>query len=229
MVAISGDEFVFGSRAWEFTQPETRSKVDPFAIDKFEVTVNDYAAFLAWSAANPKRTFGHPDEGLKKDHTPDNWAAQKSHGARPVCGVDWYDAFAFARWVKKRLPTEHEWERAARGTSGQTFPWGTLFDGTRVHHRAQSPANVGQYASGKSPDGVMDMAGNAREWVDSWFDAYAGGEEAKHRSFGKTHRVLRGGGFLDDAEKAFHAAGRQPRTPRERGADFGFRCATRTR
>ncbi len=142
---------------------------------------------------------------------------------RPSGGVvDWHSAVAYARWAGKALPTEEQWEKGARGTDGRLYPWGNEWEWPRVnsaerHHGGdfnkvgewwdwwnpikdakKSPgiftSPVGAYASGASPYGLLDMAGNVYEWCDAWYDAYPG-SQAQHEDFGRKYRVVRGGSW----------------------------------
>jgi serine/threonine-protein kinase len=157
MVAIGGGPFRFGGSG------ETRS-LPSFAIDRTPVTNAQFAKFVEEACYRPKDataflrhwTAGRCPRGLE-DH--------------PVTWVSWHDATAYAAWAGKRLPTWEEWERAARGTDGRPFPWGDAFDATRCNTReaglgATTP--VTRFALGASPDGVLDLFGNVREWTDTW-------------------------------------------------------------
>lgn len=169
MVTIPAGEFLMGNpegkgRADEW--PQRSVYLDAFAIDQVEVTNERYMAFVT--------TTGH--------RTPPNpygtgpLSSIKGIEQLPVVQTTWYDAKAYCSWAKKRLPTEAEWEKAARGTDGRLFPWGnepaTLkranFDREWEDEKTLYP--VGSLPDGDSPYGVKDMAGNAREWVSDWYD-----------------------------------------------------------
>jgi formylglycine-generating enzyme required for sulfatase activity len=178
--------------------PAHAVKLGAFRIDRYEVSNRQYAAFLDWIAKNPQKAHSHchPEEPKEKDHTPLAWKAARFGGdPYPVVGVDWFDAWAYAHWARKRLPTEAEWERAARGTDGRTFPWGTTWDplkclcpeglikrpvvtdadwqGFEEWVRDTAPrltAPVNAFPEGRSPCGAYNMAGNAAEWVLDWYD-----------------------------------------------------------
>jgi formylglycine-generating enzyme required for sulfatase activity len=194
---------------------------DPFYIDKYEVTTKRYAKFLqATGSVRP----------------PDYWedARIDSSSELPVVGVDWHDAEAYCRWAGKRLPTEAEWEKAARGTDGRLYPWGNDEPTpARANFAKSAPrpykgglAAVGSHAPGKSPYDVQDIAGNASEWVADWYaEAFTRGDVRNPKGpESGTGKVIRGGGWQDPAQrlkstKRFYAS------PSNRADDIGFRCA----
>jgi formylglycine-generating enzyme required for sulfatase activity len=152
-----------------------------FAIDSTEVTIWQYAQFL--QAAGGSTLFDHPDQPRGKAHSNKQWDVY-SHAAFsltefqgvpvnpnfPAAFVDWYDAFAYAKWRGRRLPTEREWEKAARGTNGLRYPWGDRLDpGAANFWNAQAYrpgwSEVGSFERDRSPYGVLDMAGNVSEWT----------------------------------------------------------------
>jgi sulfatase modifying factor 1 len=168
MVTIPAGEFLMGNpegkgRADEW--PQRSVYLDAFAIDQVEVTNERYMAFVA--------STGHR-------YPPNPYGAGPLRSVKgieelPVVQTTWYDAKAYCSWAKKRLPTEAEWEKAARGTDGRLFPWGNEpatskranFDREWEEEKTLHP--VGSLPVGDSPYGVKDMAGNAREWVSDWY------------------------------------------------------------
>jgi formylglycine-generating enzyme required for sulfatase activity len=169
MVVIPGGVFKRGNpelvgRADEW--PQRDIYLDAYAIDQVEVTNQRYVAFVhATGHRNPPDPYG---DGLL--------VSAEGIEELPVVQVSWYDAQAYCRWARKRLPSEAEWEKAARGTDGRRFPWG---DDAPTPQRANfdrewaglgTLAPVGTLPAGDSPYGVKDMAGNAREWVQDWYD-----------------------------------------------------------
>jgi len=138
-----------------------------------------------------------------------------SQPEHPVVGVSYHEAEAFAAWAGKRLPTEKEWERAARGTDGREYPWGNEFDPEKCNtakSKIGKTTRVTRYPNGISPAGCYDMAGNVWEWTASWYD-----DE-------NTLRVLRGGSWFNDRDDA-RCADRLRIHPDLRNVDSGFRCA----
>ena len=158
---------------------------------------------------------------------------QKTLDHYPVTGVTWPNARDYCAWLKKRLPTEAEWEKAARGPRGQEFPWGNDWDATKLNAASADSwkdgvSPVGAYPQGKSPYGVFDMAGNVMEWVQDDYSPYPG---ANHKSltFAKQNKVVRGGGWGGIGHYVishfYRGAYRFYLAPHSAFSDLGFRCA----
>ena len=176
--------------------------VQPFALDVTEVTADGYAACVRAGACTA--------DGLEGEEATYGVAGK---GAHPINYVDWNQATAYCRWAGERLPTEEEWEWAARGQGrGTTYPWGYVAPGSRAcWNRQDGTCAVGSYLTGDAPGGIHDLAGNVSEWTASNYDAYA--------------RVTRGGGGGFPAASPLRAADRHGQAPASRGLDLGFRCA----
>ncbi len=230
MVSIPAGWFLMGSDpgvdrvAGPQEQPQRPVFLDAFEIDRFEVSNAHYLRYvLATKAAVPYYWKGEPFAEKMAPH--------------PVIGVSWQEAEAYCRWSGKRLPTEAEWEKAARGTDGRLYPWGNELPGwlrTNIAHpgskrgiRYPPLANVNRYDRGVSPYGVYQMAGNVAEWVADWFDQdyYRRGprENPRGPETGDT-KVFRGGSWNEDPEVA-RSAGRVSYPPDYRSYLIGFRCA----
>lgn len=160
---------------------------------------------------------------LQKQQAQDNY---------PVTGVNWFAAKAFCAWRNARLPSEAEWEKAARGPEGLEYPWGNSWDPDIINsgndgERGEGPALVGSNAKNKSPYGVFDMSGNVWEWVTDWYAPYAG-SDYQSEAFGKQNRVIRGGGGGGHYAISyfFRSATRQFSEPEMESEDVGFRCVS---
>jgi len=202
--------------------PRKEIYLDAFYMDKYEVTTSRYAGFLkATGAVN----------------LPEGWETVDlaTRGDRPVVGVTWFEANAYCRWAGKRLPTEAEWEKAARGTDERAYPWGnelpnsglaTFLRKSSLDAYKDGLSPVGSHEAGKSPYGIHDLAGNAYEWVADWHrDGYVAGQTVNPTGPESSQtKVLRGGGWQDPAQR-IASTRRYSGTPTNRADDVGFRCA----
>ncbi len=218
MVYVPAGEFMRGSnRGPADERPALPVNLDAFFIDVTPVTNLDYAKFVQAT-----------------DHAPPaTWKTVSfSPGAAnlPVTGVTWQDAVDYAEWAGKRLPTESEWEKAARGTDARHFPWSNHWEPTFANwganpnlHGAASISPVGSFPRDRSPYGCLDMAGNVKQWTASWYKPY-GPTDFKSNDFGEKFRVVRGGSYLSKDKAYLRTSNRSHARPDQAG-DTGFRCA----
>lgn len=201
--------------------PAQTMELPAFEIDHFEVTNGDFAQFVeaagytTYAEANNGRSWRDAAEG------------KESH---PVVYVNWADATAFCEWAGKRLPSEAEWEKAARGDEGRIYPWGDEFDTERGNFKERGirgTTAVGSFPDGASVYGVEDMAGNVREWVADYFLPYEGQTAEADQYFGETYRVHRGGGWFDEESGEVLTTYNRNFGPPDISVndDIGFRCA----
>ena len=218
-VTIPAGKFLMGSENGDDNEkPVHNVYLAKFQIGKYEVTNRQYAQCVKSGIC-----VGTSDVGKGKD-------------LHPAVNVTWYDAKSYCEWVSGRLPSEAEWEKAARGTDGRTYPWGENIDCLLANYHSKDDrtnacvgdtTSVGSYENGKSPYGVYDMAGNVMEWVSDWYsDTYYGqslfenptGPESGH------YRVLRGGSWNGDSYAA-RSTSRSGYDPiQAQGIVVGFRC-----
>jgi formylglycine-generating enzyme required for sulfatase activity len=227
MVLVPAGEFLMGSQT-EDDAPPHRVYLDSFYIDRHEVTNYRYLKFVEATRHRAPQHVVDPQYDL--------WAGTTlSQGVSdlPVVNVDWFDAAAYCRWAGKRLPTEAEWEKAARGTDNRLYPWGNeapslaRLNFSRRWQGAHTLQPVGNYEAGNSPYGAQDMAGNVWEWVGDWYDAgsYAAGSARNPQgpSSGSS-KILRGGSWTNSADTV-RTTHRREEDPDMRNSDSGFRCA----
>jgi len=202
-------------------EPVHRVVLDAFSIDKTEVTNSLYKVCEDQGVCTP------PQE--TNSNTQASYYGNPAFDDYPVIYVSWDQAKTYCEWRGARLPTEAEWEKAARGTDGRTYPWGEKIDETfaNFNYAVGDTAAVGSYENGKSPYGLNDMAGNVWEWVADWYsDTYYGKSPAENPlgpASGEM-RVLRGGSW-GLVGVSVSTAYRYARDPAETSPDLGFRCA----
>jgi formylglycine-generating enzyme required for sulfatase activity len=223
MLAVGAGSYTIGrDNADPLEKPEHIVDLPSFLIDRTEVTNAAYKKFIDAT--------GHS--------APTNWGGKNFPAGTensPVTGVTWQDAADYAAWAGKRLPTEMEWEAAARGADGRIYPWGKTYrpDAANIGSKPdditadQYPSGikpVGRFPQGASPVGALDMIGNAWEWVSDEIAPYPGNTEAKLKlTPGITYRVIRGGAY--DGNKSHDATYRGFLDASEAYPKVGFRCA----
>jgi formylglycine-generating enzyme required for sulfatase activity/sugar lactone lactonase YvrE len=234
MVLVPEGEFIMGSNVGENDdRPEHTVYLDSYYIDKFEVTAAQYVAFLNATGMNADSE-GHvlvqvgPGGGGVIQQSAKGFELVSPDGALyPAHFVSWYGAKTYCEWAGIRLPTEAEWEKAARGTDGRTYPWGEEIDHIKARYDGGPVVDVGDYPAGVSPYGAYDMAGNVYEWVADWFDGAYYFTSPPRNPRGPdlgAYRGLRGGASLPNQPdvRAFHRARNDPTLSL---GGHGFRCA----
>ena len=224
MVLVPAGPFTMGSNEGAWVEgPAHRVDLDAYYIDQYEVTVERYQGFLTQTHRAIPEYWEQVD--LRRD-------AQK-----PVVGIDWDDAQDYCEWAGKRLPTEAEWEKAARGTDARTYPWGEAEpnfsmanfgrDAFADRLYAEKLKAVGSYERGKSPYGAYDMPGNVWEWVADWYaeDYYRNSPQKNPQGpLNGMDKVLRGGSW-DDIPASLQSTYRYRTDPTWRSPSDGVRCA----
>jgi formylglycine-generating enzyme required for sulfatase activity len=220
MVLVPAGEFPMGSEQGDDDeQPIHRVFLDSFYLDTFEVTNGQFAKFVSVIQSEPPWGFADQETPVVRADQPVRW-------------VNWLEATGYCLWAGKRLPTEAEWEKAARGTDGRVYPWGNE-PPTPVHavfglkEGAETVSPIGNRDKGMSPYGVHDLAGNLYEWVADWYDeaVYKPSPTINPRgpAAGAT-KVQRGGSYINSPYR-LRASFRTKGDPTEHDPNVGFRCA----
>lgn len=220
------DEFGLPVALYEDEWPKHRVFLEGYFIDELETTNGQYKEFLIAT--------GH--------RAPPNWADINSKDGfldHPVVYVNWFETNDYCKWAGKRLPTEAEWEKAARGMDGLNYPWGNEFDTEKANlflasGNKNSTMPVGSFIDGQSPYGVLDMVGNVWEWTAGWYLPY-NGNTTSQPDYGRKYRVTRGQSYQqighfsrEDGLRLMKILARTPARfydfPTAKMPDLGFRC-----
>lgn len=244
MVYIPAGNFTMGSDDGEADEgPVHEVYLDAFWMDQTEITNGMYTLCVASGSCEPPMKTG--------SYTRAGYHGNALFADYPVIYVDWNMASAYCEWAGARLPTEAEWEKAARGEDGRIYPWGNDWDVAKlrrlnfadksnpemtsdinVDDGSRETAPVGSYSAGKSPYGILDLAGNVWEWVADWYDPLYYRDSPSTNPAGPTSptweitmRVLRGGAWVAANQNVFHTSNRNGLEPSRFSESIGFRCA----
>lgn len=234
LVYVPAGEFTMGSNNGTAEErPAHIVSVDAFWIDETEVTVKMYYVCVSADVCKDKSSYVQSD-----------YFSNSKFNEYPMILVSWKDAETYCSWTGRRLPTEAEWEKAARGENDFVYPWGNDFDGTRVNFCDKNcsfeganksfddgfseTAPVGSYLNGASPYGALDMAGNVWELVADWYDETYYASPPAPNPLGPDsgqYRVMRGGSWVTNLDFALRTSYRSRLDPDIGNKDIGFRCA----
>ena len=212
--------------------PQKKITLDSYWIDIYEVTNARYLEFVQATGHRPALDDSCQTEKCQDGNLWDGASFPPEIRNQPVTQVNWYDADAYCVWMGKRLPSEVEWEKAARGAKANIYPWGSAPPKGRATFQRKwrgvfTMTDVGSYAQGASIYGVFDMAGNVWEWVDDWyhFKYYSLGRKNNPRGPANgDFKVVRGGSWVN-YPNSLRSAFRRWSRPEVRFNDTGFRCA----
>jgi eukaryotic-like serine/threonine-protein kinase len=237
MVYVPAGEFLMGSTDADIAlvlqscpdcnfddeKPQHTVSLDAFWIDRTDVTNAMYAQCVIAGMCKP------PSD--TRSYTRPNYYRNTQYGRYPVVYVSWNDANIYCIWAGRHLPTEAQWEKAARGTNGQVYPWVNQVPSQALaNFNGDDTTEVGQYPSGASPYGALDMAGNVWQWVADWYayDYYVNSPvQNPIGPASSSARVLRGGSWLNEVAKS-RSAYRVRLGPEIRYDHIGFRCSLST-
>lgn len=219
LVYVPAGEFEMGSEDGDPNEsPIHTVYLDAFWIDQTEVTNGQYA--------NCVSSNGCTTLSFEYSTSRTSYFGNAKYVDYPVINVDWYQAQAYCQWAGGRLPTEAEWEKAARGTDGRKYPWGNHFDSGKYDLFLGDTTEVGSFSSGASPYYALDMAGNVWEWVADWYGTYPSGKVSNPLGpESGDSRVLRGGSYSGTDERVLRSTYRASTTPERKADLYGFRCA----
>lgn len=222
MVPVPAGEFVMGSNVNDDEKPSHRVYLDAFSIDLTEVTNGQYKQCVSAGKCAPPTEDGSFSRKWYYD--------VPMYANHPVIFVPWQSAKQYCEWAGKRLPTEAEWEKTARGVDSRNYPWGNDLDMSKLNVMRDSDRDtmaVGSFPAGASPYGALDMLGNVEEWVADWYDPYPNAGAVQRNPTGPASgvlRVKRGCHFICLAED-LHVTHRGGDMPESSSFMTGFRCA----
>lgn len=234
MVLVPEGKFLMGSKDDEFSieeMPQHEVYLSSYYADKYEVTNALYWEFLDYIKRTKDHSKCYFGEGPNKDHAPDQWYEDSyyEHPGWPVVRIDWYDAYAFAAWAGKRLLTEAEWEKAARGTDARRFPWGNVWDTKKCNAGLEGSLEVGSHEGGKSVYGMHDACGSIQEWCNDWHHAMYYKNSPSRDPQGPLEstnlRVIRGSSLFANNVYQMRVTIRWYDESHRRNRSVGFRCA----
>jgi formylglycine-generating enzyme required for sulfatase activity len=212
--------------AYDSEEPVREVQLRGFRIGRFPVTVQEFGDFMKKGGSAARKSWAGEHGTFSQ---PREWQRQKQFPNRSVTGVSWFEAAAYCAWAGGRLPTEAEWERAARGAKSSRYPWGNEppLDSSRANYNrvVEHATPVGLFPKGNSSEGLCDILGNVWEWCGDWFGPYeinhlpnpSGPKEGEAR-------ILRGGSWLN-SHRYVRASSRNWSKPANRSNNIGFRCA----
>jgi formylglycine-generating enzyme required for sulfatase activity len=204
-------------------EPEHQVSLAAFFIDIYEVTNAGYKDCVQQGACEPPQS--------SASNSRPSYYGDPEFDQYPVIYVSWHQAQAYCKWRGARLPTEAEWEKAARGTDLRMYPWGNELDATfaNFHWSVSDTTPVGSYESGISPYGLYDMAGNVWEWTSSLYKPYPyNTNDGRESATGSGDRVIRGGSWGQEGDNSVSVSYRYAYDPDQANMDLGFRCAKDT-
>ena len=220
MVYVPPGSFTMGSEIGSDNEkPAHQVTLDAFWMDQTEVTNGKYARCVQTGGCLP------PSNTSSSTHS--SYYGNAIYAEYPVINVNWNQAKVYCEWAGARLPTEAEWEKAARGTDGRTYPWGEGIDKTKANYNQDvgDTTAVGTYPTGASPYTALDMAGNVWEWVADWYGAYSASSASNPTGpVSGDYQVLRGGSW-SDIDNGNRSADRDRDGPTVTDDYGGFRCA----
>ena len=236
MMLISGGNFIMGSNSGpDDEKPQHTIFIKSFFLDILPVSNADFAIFLNHQGLKNQQgdvLYDHQDSDARIHQRNLLWQSDLTYELHPVNEVSWVGARDYCAWLNKRLPTEAEWEKAARGIDGRKYPWGNAAPNARLALFGapyNSSAPVDAFPDGASPYGILDMAGNQWEWVSSIYQPYPyKADDGRENQNAGPIRSTRGGGHDSNAEEisATHRGRLLSRNPKAGHHNIGFRCAS---